>query len=166
MLPIVLNIASQKYVIIGKGNAFERRVDLVRNSKVSAENLFINPKTIPKKSIVFIAGISVEEAQKHIISAHQIGALVNIEDVPSLCDFHMPALVRRGDLLITISTGGRSPALSRLLKHQLEKEYGAEWEGRLDHMADKRSEWRKQGMTPAQISSAAQNLVKEQGWID
>ena len=39
------------------------------------------------------------------------GILVNVEDEPLLCDFHVPATVRRGDLLLTVSSAGRSPGL-------------------------------------------------------
>ncbi len=52
--------------------------------------------------------------------ARDAGVLVNVEDVPDLCDFHVPAAVRRGDLLLTVSTGGRAPGLSRILREWLE----------------------------------------------
>jgi len=61
------------------------------------------------------------------IAARAAGALVNVvDDIPS-CDWAMPAIVRRGELLIAIGTGGASPALARKMRERLETEYGPEW---------------------------------------
>lgn len=53
--------------------------------------------------------------------------LLNSADDPARCDFQIPAKVRHGDLLITISTGGASPALSKCLREQLEEQFGPEY---------------------------------------
>jgi precorrin-2 dehydrogenase / sirohydrochlorin ferrochelatase len=62
--------------------------------------------------------------------AQQRGVLCNVVDVPEYCDFFYPAVVRRGDLQIAISTAGQSPSLAQKLRHQLERQFGpgyAEW---------------------------------------
>jgi siroheme synthase-like protein len=53
--------------------------------------------------------------------------LVNVVDDISHCDWAAPAVVRRGDLVIAIGTGGVSPAVSRLVRERLQAEFGAEW---------------------------------------
>jgi siroheme synthase-like protein len=54
-------------------------------------------------------------------------ALVNvIDDIPN-CDWAAPAIVRRGELLLAIGTGGASPALARRVRERLEEEFGPEW---------------------------------------
>jgi siroheme synthase-like protein len=60
-------------------------------------------------------------------AAREAGALVNIVDDIPQCDWAMPALVRRGELLLAIGTGGASPALARKLRERFEREYGPEW---------------------------------------
>ncbi len=50
--------------------------------------------------------------------------LCNVVDVPDLCDFFYPAVVRRGDLQIAISTAGQSPSLAQKIRQQLEREFG------------------------------------------
>jgi siroheme synthase-like protein len=60
-------------------------------------------------------------------AARAAGALVNIVDDIPQCDWAMPALVRRGELLLAIGTGGASPALARKLRERFEGEYGPEW---------------------------------------
>lgn len=56
------------------------------------------------------------------------GILVNIVDDPDNCDFILPSLLQKGDLLIAISTGGKSPALAKKLREDLEKLYGSEYQ--------------------------------------
>ena len=56
------------------------------------------------------------------------GIPVNIVDNPQKCDFILPSIVQRGDLVITIGTGGKSPALARYLREKLEGQYGREYE--------------------------------------
>src|SRR4030095_6441687 len=60
--------------------------------------------------------------------ARRRGVLCNVVDVPELCDFYYPAVVRRGALQIAVSTSGESAALAQLLRKKLEKEFGPEYE--------------------------------------
>ncbi len=56
--------------------------------------------------------------------AHRRGLLVNVVDVPALCDFIFPSIMRRGDVTVAVSTGGASPSLARLLRQDLESSLG------------------------------------------
>jgi precorrin-2 dehydrogenase/sirohydrochlorin ferrochelatase len=56
--------------------------------------------------------------------AQRRGVLCNVVDVPEYCDFFYPAVVRRGDLQIAISTSGQSPSLAQKLRQQLERQFG------------------------------------------
>ena len=82
-----------------------------------------------------VAATSSNALHKRIFQlARQRGVLCNVVDVPELCDFYYPAVVRRGALQIAISTSGESPALAQRLRKELERQFGpeyAEWVKRL-----------------------------------
>ena len=58
--------------------------------------------------------------------------LLNVVDKPEQCNFYVPSVIRRGELMITVSTGGGLPALSKRLRRQLESQFPAEWSGALE----------------------------------
>jgi len=68
------------------------------------------------------------------------GVLVNVMDDIPHCDFAAPAVVRRGDLVIAISTGGRSPALARRLRVELSEQFGPEWQEFVELLGEVRLE--------------------------
>jgi len=72
--------------------------------------------------------------------AKKLGVLCNVVDVPHLCDFFYPAIVRRGSLQIAISTAGESPALSQRLRKELEQQFGPEYEAWVTAIGEARSE--------------------------
>lgn len=59
--------------------------------------------------------------------ARSMGLLVNVVDQPEAGNFHTVATVRRGDLLLTVSTGGASPAMASLVRQKLEQDFGSEY---------------------------------------
>lgn len=73
------------------------------------------------------------------------GVWVNAADDPARCSAVLPSRVRRGSLLVTISTEGRSPALAAWLREQLEAELGPEHEVLLDLLAEERDRIRAEG---------------------
>ena len=78
-----------------------------------------------------VAATASESLNRLIYHEAQLrGVLCNVVDVPEYCDFFYPAVVRRGDLQIAISTAGQSPSLAQKLRQQLERQFGpgyAEW---------------------------------------
>lgn len=79
--------------------------------------------------LLVVAATSSSELHKRISRlARRRGVLCNVVDVPELCDFYYPAVVRRGALQIAVSTSGESPALAQRLRKKLEKDFGPEYE--------------------------------------
>ncbi|AJE04463.1 precorrin-2 dehydrogenase/sirohydrochlorin ferrochelatase family protein [Geobacter pickeringii] len=77
--------------------------------------------------LVFAATDSAAVNRTVAEEAASRGILVSLADSPALGTFTMPSVVRRGELLIAVSTGGKSPALARLIREQLEEEFGPEY---------------------------------------
>jgi precorrin-2 dehydrogenase/sirohydrochlorin ferrochelatase len=88
--------------------------------------------------------------------------LVNVEDRPALCDFHSVAAVRRGDLLLTVSTGGASPGLAARIRARLADQYGPEWADRLALLRDHRAAWRRDG---GDVAARTDALLHANGWL-
>jgi precorrin-2 dehydrogenase/sirohydrochlorin ferrochelatase len=99
--------------------------------------------------------------------ADAAGVWVNAADDVANCTFTLPARVRQGDLLLTVSTSGRSPALAHWAREQLEAEFGPEWATLLDLLADARDDLRAAGRSPlgvdwqAALDSGMLDLVRE-----
>ncbi len=73
------------------------------------------------------------------------GIWVNSADDPANCSFTLMSVIRRGDLVVSVGTGGRSPALAAQVRRRLEEEIGPEYETLLDLLADAREELRGAG---------------------
>jgi precorrin-2 dehydrogenase len=73
-------------------------------------------------------------------AARERGVLTNVMDDVAHCDFAAPAILRRGDLTIAVSTGGRSPALARRLREDFDRDFGPEWAEALEVLGGVRDE--------------------------
>jgi precorrin-2 dehydrogenase / sirohydrochlorin ferrochelatase len=72
--------------------------------------------------------------------AEALNLLCNVVDVPPLCNFIVPSIVRRGELALAISTGGASPVVAKHIRRELEEAYGPEWEALVELLRDVRDE--------------------------
>ena len=186
MFPILVDIAELKVVLAGDGQALERRLALVDQAgggsggvvfcatpsatlrEAAGDRLMarsVAPEDFDGARIVMIAGLSEAESKPLAAAARHAGALVNCEDILPLCDFHMPATVRRGDLTLTVSTGGASPGLARRLRRYLEGLFGPEWADRLGEVASRRSDWRAEGVSMAEVGQRTDALIDRKGWL-
>lgn len=77
------------------------------------------------RTFIAIAATSDTEVNIQVYEeAERRAMLVNVVDVPPLCNFILPAIVRTGPLAIAISTAGASPALAKRMKREIAQEYG------------------------------------------
>jgi precorrin-2 dehydrogenase/sirohydrochlorin ferrochelatase len=144
--PILLNIQDKKCLVVGGGNVAWRKVCSLKDA--GARVTVVSPEFCPEMEketgieriqqkyeegfldgvLVVVASTDDEEVNKKVYyDAVKRGILVNVVDRPEFCSFIVPATIMRGDLSISISTGGASPALARNIRESLEKQFGDEY---------------------------------------
>lgn len=164
MLPIALDPTVLRIGLAGAGEGLARRRATLAAG--GAEPVTVEPDgPLTGLHLLFVAGLERSQAAALADRARARGVLVNVEDIPELCDFHVPAIVRRGDLALTVSTSGKAPGLARLLREWLERALGPEWQRRLDRLAEARAGWRNEGLTANEVSLRTRDLVAREGWL-
>jgi len=92
--------------------------------KITLEVRAFAPRDLDGTFLAVVATASRDLNASIYREAQRRGVLCNVVDVPEYCDFYYPAVVRRGDLQIAISTNGQSPSLAQKLRQQLERQFG------------------------------------------
>jgi precorrin-2 dehydrogenase / sirohydrochlorin ferrochelatase len=162
MLPIVLNPRTVRIGLAGTGEAHARRRATIRAA--GAEPVPVaSVSDLKGLAVLFVAGH--EDAAALAAAARAAGILVNVEDRAELCDFHVPAMARRGDLIFTVSTAGKAPGLARRLREWLEERFGSEWSGRLSELGAARERWRSEGVPADEISGRTRAIIAAKGWL-
>jgi precorrin-2 dehydrogenase / sirohydrochlorin ferrochelatase len=185
MLPIILDAKRVRVALAGRGATLERRLDWLLAGGAERLAVFTDeptpalerrlgpgltprlpePADLGAAQVVWLTGLPPAEADELAEAARSLGVLVNVEDVTEGCDFHTPALVRRGDLLLTVSTAGRSPGLAARVRARLEAEYGPEWDERLGELARKRAAWRKRPRALEELAALTDAVINGKGWL-
>lgn len=147
--PLCLDLEGKKVSVIGGGNVAERKVIplLECNADVTVISPSITEKLkdlsqkgklryLPKAyergdlkgSFLVISAAGEKEINREVSKeAESRGCLYNVVDDPEVSNFIVPSVVKRGRLLISISTSGVSPALSKRIRKELEKKFGKEY---------------------------------------
>ena len=164
MLPIVLNPQTARIGLAGAGEGLQRRLATLHAAGVQPVPV-ATQDALEGLAALFVAGLEASQAAALAQRARAAGVLVNVEDRPELCDFHVPAMVRRGDLILTVSTAGRAPGLARRLREWLEARFGGEWAGRLAELGAAREHWRAEGVPAGEISVRTRAIIAAKGWL-
>lgn len=156
--PILLNLKGKKCIVVGGGKVAERKaLPLLRSGaevtvispectvRLKKENLRGHIQHVPrtykkgdlKNAFLVIAATDSNETNRKI--SEDATCLVNIVDMPLLCNFIVPSVVRQGLLTIAVSTSGISPSLARTIRKELEGLYGREFSKHLNHIKQMRA---------------------------
>jgi precorrin-2 dehydrogenase len=146
LFPMFLKIEGREVLVVGAGNVGEPKIAglLETRARVRVVALQASPAvrewaqsgkidlklrafTADDLAGAFLAVVATNSRslnQRVYREAQLRSVLCNVVDVPDLCDFFYPAVVRRGDLQIAVSTAGQSPSLAQKIRQQLEKQFG------------------------------------------
>lgn len=163
LYPMFVDLEGRRCAVVGGGRiAEERAAKLIDHGAVVR---LVSPQTTSGLTRMIAEGAIAEHRQRTyrpedlegcflVIAATDLDAinrmvwqdaearnmLCNVVDAPSLCDFIVPSVVRRGELALAVTTGGASPVLARRIRRQLEEAYGPEWEALTALLRDLRDE--------------------------
>lgn len=147
--PLFLNLERKPVLVIGAGAVTEQKLKdlltcqarvtvvglastpgvrrLAKEGRIRWERRHFRNSDLARKALVIVATDDPMLNERISTLARKRKIWVNVVDAPSLCDFIAPAIVRRGDLTLAISTGGASPALAKYTRQRLEKIIGPEY---------------------------------------
>jgi precorrin-2 dehydrogenase/sirohydrochlorin ferrochelatase len=185
--PVNLDIRGQSCLVVGGGAVGTRKVKTLLDcgaavtvvspkvsdplSALAGENR-ISLKQRPYRTsdldgVFLVIGATDHKDLNRAIfdDARKQGKLCNIADQPDLCNFILPSVIERGDLIIAISTSGKSPAFARKLRKQLEAQFGPEYAGFLKLMGAVRKILLKQSRDPEAHRQIFESLI-DQGLLE
>lgn len=159
--PVLLDLEGRKTVVVGGGKVALRKIETLLeygakvyviaremseevNSFVQNEDIISLgaefEKTHLENAFLVIAATD-DPSINHMVSmaAQDKGILVNAADQPADCTFILPSILRRGDLIIGISTSGKSPAMAKKIRETLEYNFGDEYSILLHLMGETRA---------------------------
>src|SRR3954454_22796100 len=118
-------LACDADVVLVSPDAVEPLRSLAREGSIRWEQReYAGPEDLEGTFIVIAATSHTDVSIRVYEDAERRAMLVNVVNVPPLCNFILPAIVRTGPLAIAISTAGASPALGKRMKAQIAAEYG------------------------------------------
>lgn len=168
--PVFLNVRGKRCVVAGGGEVALRKVRVLL--EYGADVIVVSPSICSelgvlcrekKLEIIFrkyrtadlegtfivIAASDERDVNRKIAAEAKSGkVLVNVVDDAAVSDFLIPSSMSRGDLTVAISTGGKSPALARKIKNELELYFSEEYIVLIDLVAEVRSELKNMGVKP------------------
>lgn len=150
LFPMFLKLEGKRCLVVGAGEVGEAKIagllgtgahirvvaieasgtvrEWAREKKLALELRAFVPADLDGIFLAVVATAANVLNQDIYREAQQRGVLCNVVDVPELCDFYYPAVVRRGDLQIAVSTSGQSPSLAQKIREQLERQFGLGYE--------------------------------------
>ncbi len=146
LFPMFLKLEGRQCLVVGAGRIGEPKIsglletgarirvvsldatptvrEWARAGAIELDLRAFSPDDLDGAFLVVVATNSRTLNERVYHEAQRRGVLCNVVDVPDLCDFFYPSVVRRGDLQIAVSTAGQSPSLAQKIRQQLEKQYG------------------------------------------
>lgn len=141
--PLFVDLRGRPCLVVGETRlAEEKAAGLEKAGAVVIRQAEFRPESVGEVFLV-VADVDEETAARVLDFSESRRIFANVVDKPAWCSFIMPAVLERGELAVTIGTGGRSPALSGWLKRRLDRELGFEYAALVEALGRTRAEVRE-----------------------
>lgn len=160
LFPMFLKLVGKECLVVGAGKVGEPKIgglldtganihvvaieasNRVREwsdaGKIELQERAFSATDLDGKFLAVVATASNSLNELIYREARRRSVLCNVVDVPEYCDFFYPAVVRRGELQIAISTSGQSPSLAQKIRQQLERQFGEKYAAWVQQLGETR----------------------------
>jgi len=182
LFPIFLKLESRRVVVVGAGRIAAQKLEglveakaevvvvapeaaepiqeLFRGGRIQWKRAAFEPAHLDGAFLV-IAATGEPEVNEQVYRAAKLrGVLCNSVDEPARCDFFYPSVVRRGDLQIAISTGGKSPALAQRIRRELEEQFDSSYAAWLEWLGTVRQQFFERKVAPEARTRALHRMAR------
>lgn len=154
--PMCVDLQGKTVFLIGKGRQIQSKKEklapfgavLIAKENLTEKDLLLKP------AFVVVGDTVLQEAERISSLCQQHGVPVNVVDVPQLCTFFFPALITQGNLTVSVSTGGKSPAAAAYLRRQIEEHLPDRTEELLEWIGANRKQLREMGILREAVAAA------------
>jgi precorrin-2 dehydrogenase len=183
LFPMFVKLEGRRCLVVGAGTVAESKisslllasaavrvvappanaavVEWARTGVIRWEPREFSPLDLDNVFLVIAATSSDEVNESVFLEAQRRNVLCNVVDDPEHCDFYYPAVVRRGQLQIAISTAGESPALAQRLRREFETQFGPEYESWVEQLGRARRELFARDINPEERRRRLHELASE-----
>lgn len=162
LYPAFIKLENRQCLVVGGGKVAARKVKMLL--MCGAKVRVVSPQVVEELAALAAAG-EIEWVRRGFVAGDTAGAflvvsatddrevngqvarecaagniLLNVVDQPEFCSFYVPSVIRRGELTVAISTGGKSPLLARKLREKLEKVFPPAYGEFLEYLGSLRRE--------------------------
>ena len=181
LFPIFLKLESRMVLVVGAGKVGEQKIagllptgarvrvvalqatDLVQRwageGQIALEERPYVTSDLDGAFLAIVATSDRELNQWIYADSQKRGILCNVVDVPEQCDFYYPAVVKRGDLQIAVSTSGQSPSLAQRVRDQIDQQLGPAYADWVRELGEVRREVLKSSLDPERKKHLLQSLA-------
>jgi precorrin-2 dehydrogenase / sirohydrochlorin ferrochelatase len=187
LFPMFVKLEGRRVLVVGAGHVAESKIaglldtgasihvvalhateqvrDWARAGRITLEERAFFATDLAGVFLV-VVGTSATEVNEFVFrEAQRLGVLCNVVDVPEQCDFFYPAVLRRGDLQIAISTSGQSPSLAQRLRQQLERQFGPGYATWVAELGATRREVLSSKLDPERKRFLLQSLASREAFV-
>jgi precorrin-2 dehydrogenase/sirohydrochlorin ferrochelatase len=181
LFPLFVKLDGRQVLVVGAGRVGEQKirgllptgaeirvvareasgavVEWARSGKIIVEERDFVVSDLDDVFLIVVATSSRDLNELIYHEAQSRRILCNVVDVPDQCDFYYPAVVRRGDLQIAISTSGQSPSLAQKLRQQLERLFGPGYASWVAELGETRRRVLASNLDPERKRQLVQSLA-------